>query len=223
MPIYARSRLQTLHFNQRQAEWHGFSQFLNRRTKSQDNTLMSPWQNPNECIPSLRRLSCLCQLRLPRKTVVLSPSSHHIRMNSLFSSITVSVTQSAVTSRLKLIQKQSPINCVQRQFEVLFPFRKTGISCPNYIIFFCNWYRCSELLHLLKHSNTSQLVELWMSHLISFSSKGHYWKIGIPRLNNHVTNANYDNCSSESVLCFLHWFLKQYTTYYRIKGEKQLN
>ena len=124
--------------------------------------LMSPWQNPNERIRSATGLFCLCRLRLPGKAVILPPSSHHVRMNSFFSSITSSVTQSAVTSRQKLIQKHSPINCVQRQFEVLFPFRKTAVSCPNYIISLCISHRCSELLHLLKHSNTSQLVELWM-------------------------------------------------------------
>lgn len=95
-------------------------------------------QNPNERIPSLTRLSCLCWLRLPRKTLTLPPSSHPVRMISLFSRITASVTQPALTPRQKLIQKESPVNCVQRQFEALFLFRKTNISCPNFSIFFCN-------------------------------------------------------------------------------------
>lgn len=47
-----------------------------------------------------------------------------------------------------------------------------------------------------------------MSHLISFSTKGQYWKIGIPRLSNHITNENNNKfCPGESVLFlqFLKW------------------
>lgn len=58
-----------------------------------------------------------------------------------------------------------------------------------------------------------------MSHLISFSSKGHYRKIGIPRLSNHTTNENNNKFwPGESVLCFLQSFLKW--EYYVQQNEK---
>lgn len=51
------------------------------------------------------------------------------------SSVTVPVTQSAVTYRQKLIQKESQINCVRRQCEVLFPIRESPVSAAPTTLF----------------------------------------------------------------------------------------
>lgn len=120
------SLLQMPHLSQRQTEFTWISSITQ---KDKEATRLHMAQTPNEHIPIQQGWSVSVGQILPGRWTFCLPLL--IMRNSLASSITVPVTQSAVTYRQKLIQQQSPINCVHKHVKFCFQSESSVSAAPT--------------------------------------------------------------------------------------------